>query len=230
MANDDANRIIPAIKGRLSFHEFDAEKAHAEALAGPFAKGAEAQGASKPYANVLITEPWYDQIVQFLEDKFFPYCNAQYKIGSKERNAATPKETKMLLDQIRDGEKTPYNVPLSPPSEKTLALWPEAHRNLKCVGRLGKDLKPQAIVRDLGQLIDPDPDKQPPFRVPLSETTIEMYNGCWVLVQVEFYLYRINANPGVSANISTVVFASDDTPFSGGAELDDDALFAALDD
>jgi hypothetical protein len=227
MADLVTPRVLPAIKGRLSFNTLDAEQAHKEALAGPYAKGAEAQGASKPYANVLLTETQFDMIVEFLTNSFFPF-SVQQKKG--EKHHLTQKEADVLLGEIVDGEKTPYNVPFSLPSEKTLALWPEAHRNVKLSGRYGVDLKAEAVVRKADELAVPDPDRTKfPDRLAINETTHTLYNGCWVLAQIEFYTYRIGANPGISANTDIIIFASDDTEFGGGAAVDDDALFAVLD-
>jgi hypothetical protein len=238
---DDSKRVVKAFSGRLSYHEFSAAAAHADMLTSPYADGAKAQGASKPYANILLTETQYERIEKFLEDEFFPECNKIFKQDPAAKLAASKKETDSLLEQIQEGERSPYNTPFSLPNEKTLALWPEAHRSIKCVGRLGVDLIQKAIVHsedDLAKVKDPVTGDLVPINnriiakpqiLDITETDKELYSGCWVSTQMEFWLYRVGKTPGLRADITTVIFAKDDTRFGGGVPIDEDAIFAELD-
>lgn len=229
MADLITPRVLPAFKGRYSFNELSAEKAHEDALAGPYAKTAKAQGASKPYANILVTETQWDLIVQFLEESFFPFSVAQ-KAG--EKHHIDKDDADAMLAQIKAGKQKPYQIPVKMPSDATLELWPEAHRMIKTVGRLGVDIIEQAIVNGPDELKIPDPDRTKfPDRLAIHETTHSLYRGCWVVGAIEVYCYQSGGSPGLNFNLvdHTIVFARDDEPFGGGARLSEgeDDLFAA---
>ena len=222
-------RVLPAFKGRLSYHIFDAARAHTEALKGPYADSAIKAGASKPYANVLLTEGQFEQIVEFLETTFLPFSTSQ---GEKDKHHIPQDEADAILAQIKAGKKKPYQTPFSTPSDATLLLMPEAVASMKTLGRRGKDIIEDAIVNKADELAIPDPDfKKFPARVPIQQSNHELYSGCWVVGSIEFYAFQAAGNTAIMANLidETIVFSGDDSSFSGGASLagKDDDLFAA---
>jgi hypothetical protein len=222
-------RTIKAVKGRLSFHELNAGAAHAEALAGPYASVAQGAGVSKPYANILITQPQFDRITKFIEETFFPFCNSQFNKGRDEKYALEPKFTKALLEQVKDGDG-PYNTPFKLPTEKTLDLYPEAARSMKLMGYAGVDIAGMAAIKDGTELKIPDPDVMSAVILPIEQTVHTFYNGCTVLAQVGLYTYLNGKNPGFSASTNELIFGSATPRFGGAADLDQDEIFLALDE
>lgn len=238
MPDTTTPRTIEALKGRLSFFETDAAKAHEEALKGPYRDQALKDGASKPYFNLLLTEARFEQVFVHLRDVFFPFTVEQYKAEKVPpgktptgKFSISPKEAQAILDQIEAGDKAPYNTPFSMPTEKTLELYPEAFRVMKMVGFPGQNIEQQAIIRSMADLSVEDPDRvKYPDRLPINQTNHKLYRGCWAMCQVEFFPYRIGPNPNVKANSTVLIFADNAPQFGGGKPLNDDALFAAADE
>lgn len=219
------SKYMVGIRGRLSFHITDIKAALADKNSGPFANkaGTDTIKDVKAYAELMLNEAQYlkvkAQLVEFLE--------ACAKLPKGSNDALDPSDVKMLLRQIEEQEARPLNTPFKYPSEKSLELMPDCVASIKLLSKAGVSLVEEAMVRSAEELDPLDPDVLTfPKQMPINLTTHSLYNGCWVIAApVSFYTYKNGANPGVSAQTSTVIFQRDDDPFSGGPKLDRESIF-----
>jgi hypothetical protein len=227
MVDMDSVKRMTTLGGRLSFHQFTAEGAHAEALEGPYSKNVKGVDSVSPYANLLLTQGQYDRLLK-RANEFLDACEEQYKKnGEKADQALKPDLVKLLRDELENMTGM-LNTPFKKPSEKTLELMPDCAMVVKILGFKGKDIELEAKVEDESQLAVPDPDRiKYPVVLELDKTNREFYNGCWVVAKkLKFYRYMNGKNPGFSLGFEAIVLTDDDAPFSGGAPVDDDDVFA----
>lgn len=228
-------RQVKTLGGRLSFHKLTALEAYEEAKEGPYAASVKTPADGKPYVNLLVTDVQYKKAVAAAE-KFLAMCEAQYKIGDKEKHALSPAQADALRKEMADMDGL-LNIPFKMPSEKTLDLFPECAAVIKVLGSAGVDLPVEAIVKGEAELVPPDPDVlQFPLVKPINLTTHSLYNGCWVVLKgMQFYRYFNGGpkKPGFSLGFGSkgsVVFSRDDAAFGGGTVVADDDVFMAADE
>ena len=234
MVDVNAARQMKALGGRLSFNNLTAQGAYEEALAGPFAANVKDVASTSPYANLLLTQTQFDKVMTKITDEFLPMCEEQYKReGEKAPNALSPAQVKQLLNELQSLDGL-LNTPFKKPSDKTLELMPDCVASIKLIGSKGKDFTVEAIVKSEDELDPADPDVlQFPVVKPINLTTHSLYNGCWVVAKgMQFYRYFNGGpkKPGFSLGCSQLVFSRDDSPFAGGAVVEDDDVFLEADE
>ena len=211
------------LSGRLSFPKFTAQEAYDSSLKGKYPD--KSVGEAKPNFQLVLDQSQLDKLVTFLQDEFLPFIGARIKAGEKKNVFA-----KADLDDILAGlasstwESKLYQLPIKDINEKTAEMAPEGVASISIKGRAGGRIEQKAIVQDEAEVVNPDYVYTNPVILPINDTVHEMYAGCNVKVTVNFYAYT-GAKPGISAGASTVVFHRDNSPFSGGLAVDEDAMF-----
>lgn len=181
-----------------------------------------------PEFHMLVTQVQLDKLVKHIEDVFLPFVAARYKAGEK-NNALDAKQIKKLTTALAnaDWEDQPPFLLIKPVPEKTAEMVPEAVASIKVNGLPGQDLVLKAIVNSEDELAVPDPDiLQYPIIRGVQETVHNLHAGAVVAATINLYCYVASNLPGISGSASTVVYKSDGVQFGGGADIDEDEIFA----
>jgi hypothetical protein len=218
-----------SIRGRLSYPLFSYDEAVANNQSGMYPTADKSK--IKASYNLLLEQQQLDKVVASIR-QFLPHAVANMgtlKVKDRPRNGLTQAEAdkiEAILDSGDWADQPPY-LPIKPLSEKSAELAPECVASLKIVATPGKDIVLKAKVTSDAELDVPDPDLIIPEKgviLPIARTLHELYAGCQAMTQIHFYSYAAGPNPGINASSGACVFRMDDTPFSAGSAIDEDAL------
>ena len=213
--------------GRVSYPSWTAQEAYDLSLRGQYP--AKDVASVSPSFTLLVTQAQFEKVLKHMTDVFLPYCQKQHEAGEK-RDALEAGEVKKLIASITgDLADQMFNSPFKLVSEKTELLAPEAVAGIKVIGAKGTDFTLKAIVTNEDELAVPDPDILSfPVIVPLNKSVHQIYPGAVVAVTAQPYAYHNGRLAGFSLGATDAVFRADADRFGGGAQVDEDEIFADL--